>query len=61
LDTGALDGIVVASHDQRDALRTVLGSDATTWAIDVVGPEAMVATLLGLRAMPQTIAAVSRG
>jgi len=61
LDTGALDGIVVASHDQRDALRTVLGSDATTWAIDVVGPEAMGATLLGLRAMPQTIAAVSRG
>ena len=59
-DTGALDGIVVASHDRREALRTVLGSNATTWAIDVVTPETMGVTLLGLRAMPQTIAAVSR-
>ncbi len=59
-DMGALDGIVVASHDRRDALRTALGSDATAWAIDVMTPEAMGATLLGLRAMPQTSAAVSR-
>jgi hypothetical protein len=58
VETGALDGVFVASHDRRDALRTALGSDAKNWTIDVATPETLGATLCG---MPRALATVSRG
>jgi glycosyltransferase involved in cell wall biosynthesis len=61
LETGALDGLVVASHDSRDALRTLLGSDATRWAIDVAAAETVGVTVCGRPRMPMAVATVSHG
>jgi len=60
VETGALDGILVASHDLCDALRAVLGSDAKSWTIDVATPETLGATLCGMPGMPRAVALVSR-
>jgi len=64
VETGALDGILVASHDLCDALRAVLGSDAKSWTIDVATPETLGATLCGMPGMPgmpRAVALVSHG
>jgi len=61
VETGALDGILVASHDRCDALRTVLGSDAKSLTINVATPEMLGAALCGMPGMPHAAATVSRG
>ena len=61
LEMGALDGIVVASHTRRDHVRAVLGSAATRWAIDVVAPETVGATLCGTPRTSRAVALASRG
>lgn len=57
LETGALDGIIVASQSRRDQVRAMLGGTGKRCAIDVVAPETVGAALCGA---PRLSRAVTR-